>query len=148
MDPDHRPAHACKHCQRIVLRPEHFDGDICKIKIPYNGSEIWRAVEEGCALFRLFFANGLSAQSDGVLALEEAIRRETSYNSNRMDTILGKVGELRSLRKARQWSGKFYVVIANNEGQFDVPTGKVVFLQYEKTKMYGTCMSVKASPGM
>jgi hypothetical protein len=147
MDPDHRPAHSCKHCQRIVLRYENFVEDVCPIEIPYTGSEVRRAVEDGCKLFRLFFFADGNGAYDGEFALEDAIKGQVVSNLSRYNTVRRKISELRALPKARRWTGKFFVVISSNEGQFELPSGKVMYLQYERLEMHRTCMSIKASPG-
>jgi hypothetical protein len=148
MDPAHQPAHSCKYCQRMVLRPENFVDSVCRIEIPYTSTEIQSAVKDGCALFQLFFcAEGSGGNLTIQFALEDSIKRQISANTNRSNSFSRKVRELHSLRKARRKTGKFYLVISSNEGQFNLPSGKVVFLQYERIEMHRTCMSIKASPG-
>jgi hypothetical protein len=55
MDPYCRAAHSCEHCQRIVLRHEHFVKPRYKVRIPHSEADILLAIEEGCELFRHFF---------------------------------------------------------------------------------------------
>lgn len=50
-----RPAHRCRHCQRIVLRREHFALGDCDVELPHTATEICGAIKDGCALFRLLF---------------------------------------------------------------------------------------------
>jgi len=45
--------HSCKHCQRIVLRREHFIDPNNRLMLPHTVSEIRHAARSGCDFFRL-----------------------------------------------------------------------------------------------
>jgi hypothetical protein len=44
------PPHSCKHCQRVVLRREHFTQSSCLV-LPHTISEIRHAIKERCGFF-------------------------------------------------------------------------------------------------
>ena len=48
------PPHSCKHCQRIVLRREHFIQLPSRIKLPHSITELRQAIEDRCELILLF----------------------------------------------------------------------------------------------
>ena len=52
----HQPItpHSCKHCQRIVLRREHFIQLPSRIKLPHTINELRQAIEDRCELILLF----------------------------------------------------------------------------------------------
>jgi hypothetical protein len=45
------PPHSCRHCQRVVLRREHFDQPPSRVELPHTISEIRQAIEERCEFF-------------------------------------------------------------------------------------------------
>jgi hypothetical protein len=45
------PPHSCKHCERIVLRQEHFNQLPSRVELPHTISEIRQAIEERCGFF-------------------------------------------------------------------------------------------------
>jgi hypothetical protein len=51
----HRPAHSCKHCQRIVIRREYFTEEIYRIRLLHTANEVRKAVKDGCELIAMFF---------------------------------------------------------------------------------------------
>jgi len=48
------PPHSCKHCQRIVLRREHFIQLPSWIKLPHTKTELRQAIKDRCELILLF----------------------------------------------------------------------------------------------
>jgi hypothetical protein len=75
------PAHSCEHCTRIVLRREHFNEDVCRIKLPHTSAEIEEA-ERSCELIRTFSRNW---QADDVYEQELRLRLRRHSTSNIAD---------------------------------------------------------------
>ena len=48
------PPHSCRHCQRVVLRREHFKNMMCRIELPHTVAELEEAITDRCHLIRLF----------------------------------------------------------------------------------------------
>lgn len=64
MHPDFRVAHTCEHCQRIVLRYEHFLEAKCRISLPHTRADVRKAIEDGCEMFRHFLVENSSFRGD------------------------------------------------------------------------------------
>jgi hypothetical protein len=88
-----------------------------------------------------------SVAYSGGPVLEGAIGRQISASARRLGTFIRKIGAVRALLEERPWPGNLYVVIANNEGRYNIPSGKVVYFQYGRTVIHSTCNSIRASPG-
>jgi hypothetical protein len=146
MDPDHRPAHSCKHCQRIVLPYEKFVGDNHTVKLPHSGPEIRSAVEDGCELFRLFFARGTNTCFEGRSALSEFVTSKIG-RPRRFRTICWKIAKFRALRKAQKWDGSFYIDIVTVKYDTLPSWGWALAFRYQQWTNYWTPTILKASPG-
>ena len=46
--------HSCKHCQRIVLRREHFQHESNRVELPHTVNDIRQALKDKCELILLF----------------------------------------------------------------------------------------------
>jgi hypothetical protein len=51
------PPHSCRHCQRVVLRREHFNQPPSRVELPHTISEIRQAIEERCEFFMPLASN-------------------------------------------------------------------------------------------
>lgn len=79
----YKPAHSCKHCQRIVLRRQNFEAEVCKIRLPHTPLEIRRAVRDGCEVIRLSFRDWAKMEHNSRSALMSKIWNGTRTRSTR-----------------------------------------------------------------
>jgi hypothetical protein len=142
MDPEHRPAHSCRHCQRIVLRAENVLGSR-RIKLPHTGFEIWNAVNDGCALFLLLFDltyHDQCGETKGIGALRDTLVKIIN-SVPAYGTKLSMLEKSRTLLKAQLWIGEFDIVVDKRDDTL------VLSLQFERLAMSKSGMEIKAHPG-
>jgi hypothetical protein len=69
-----RPAHSCKHCQRIVIRREHIGHEICRIQLLHITTNIRKAVKDGFQVIAMFFGMSAPTRNWGRLTLPKLPR--------------------------------------------------------------------------
>jgi hypothetical protein len=142
MDPEHRPTHSCRHCQRVVIRAEDIL-ESRRLKLPHTGFEVWKAVKDGCEFFLLLFNLKYHDQCDeakGMGALRDAlVKMIDSIPAYRTKPSTLEVS--RTLLKAQLWMGDFYIVIDEEDNTL------VLSLIYDGTLMSVSGREIRAHPG-
>jgi hypothetical protein len=139
MDPEHRPAHSCKHCQRIVLRAENVLNS-CRLELPHSGLDVWEAMKDRCEIFLPLFQRSFSGPYDEVekkRALENAVHDRFPW-ALKTYSLLEK---RRIVLKARLWMGRFHIEIHKTRAVF------ALYLQYEGIRMSDFGTEIRAHPG-
>jgi hypothetical protein len=146
MNADHRPAHSCKHCQRIVLPHKIFVGTNHTLKLPHTGPEVRSAIDDGCDLFLPLFGSGFF--SDSVPPrLHEFVEYSIAWAPG-FRTVCWKISKYRALRKARKWGGSFYIDVTGMERATScLLPGCFLSIRYEQWKQIGLPKSLKVSLG-
>jgi hypothetical protein len=154
------PAHSCKHCQRIVLRSEHFESDSCTIKLPHTAQEIRRAFEDGCKFLGIFYWPR-PVFYKGEFASTKLVRREPRWLSLHPERYVRRPSILRwyyTWAKSSLGFGTFWIKIYNlespnvprwvSQGKISSKPGYVLCPVYDHMCMTTFCRNIKALPGM
>jgi hypothetical protein len=139
MNPDHRPAHSCRHCERIVLPHKMFIGPNRTLKLPHTGPEVRSALDDGCEIFLPLFGEAANRGSSALMALVEA-----EYPPpKRFRTICWQVHKSRALRKAQKWGGTFYIDVVKPNHSY----GWRLSIRYERFTIPWYAATLKIAPG-